>query len=87
MELNVIVLVVLGIVNVPVYVAIGKAFFGGWTDFWDAVRFLATPDVFSAIRGEYMADWWAEAKLGIFIAVCGGCVYGEYRLIQDLFLL
>ncbi|MDP6470357.1 MAG: hypothetical protein QGI81_05085 [Pseudomonadales bacterium] len=79
-------LIVLGVVNIPVYVLIGKGIFGSWGDFWDAVAFWFTPDLISAFRGEYMDDWWGELKLSFFLIACGVCVYGEYLLIAKYFL-
>ncbi len=86
MDKNIVVLIVLGVANIPLYLLIGKVFLGGWAGFWDAVKFWLTPDVLSAFNGEYWDDWWAELKLGLFIAACGGCVYGEYVLVQKLFM-
>ena len=86
MDGDTVVLVVLGVVNIPLYLLIGKILFGSWTDFGEAVRFWFTPDIFSMFRGEYMDDWAAELKLGLFIVVCGGCVYAEYLLIEKLFM-
>jgi hypothetical protein len=70
------------VINAPVYVLIGKIVFGTWEDFWEAVRFWFTPDLFSAFMGEFWEDVWAELKLFVFLAVCAGCVYGEYALVQ-----
>ena len=84
--MNVTLLVVLGVVNIPLYIFIGKLFFSDWDDFGEAIRFWFTPDLWSAFRGEYWEDWLAELKLGLFLVACGGCVYGEYVLIHKLFM-
>ena len=86
MDGNIVIIIVLVLVNIPLYLLIGKVFFGGWEDFWDAVKFWLTPDLFSLFKGEYWEDCWAEMKLGFFIIACGGCVFGEYMLIQKLFM-
>ena len=86
MDGKIIGLIVLGVVNIPLYMFIGKLIFGDWADFWEAVKFWLTPDLFSLFRGEYWDDWWAEIKLGFFIVACGGCVFGEYMLIHKLFM-
>jgi hypothetical protein len=74
--------VLLVVINAPVYVLIGKIVFGTWEDFWEAIRFWFTPDLFSAFMGEFWEDAWAELKLFLFFAACAGCVYGEYSLVQ-----
>ncbi len=73
--------VVLGIVNIPVYWGLGWVLFRSLDDFLESIRFWLTPDLFSAFRGEFMDDWWAELKLGLWIAACTGCVFGEAYLI------
>ncbi len=77
--------VALGVVNVPVYWGLGWVMFNSWDEFGEAVRFWITPDLFSAFRGEFAADWWAEIKLGIWVSGCTGCVYGEAYLIDKIF--
>ena len=84
--MNWVLLIILLVVNAPVYLLLGKWLFGGWDDFGEAIVFWIKPDFFSAIDGELGADWWAEIKLGIFIAACGGLIYGEYHYISSHFL-
>ena len=45
-------------------------------DFLECVRYYFTPDILSMLRGEWAEDWWAEFKLGIYLAVSvgGGCL-------------
>ena len=86
MDKNVIILIVLSVVNIPLYLVIGKVMFGGWAEFWDAIKFWFTPDVLSMLKGEYADDFWAEMKIGLFIVLCGVCVFGEFTLIQRLFM-
>lgn len=84
--MNTTLLIILAVVNIPVYLYLGKLFFGDWAGFWEVVRFWFTPDIISAFRGEYWEDWSAELKLGIFLVGCGAIVYGEYLLISKIFL-
>lgn len=74
--------IVLGVVNVPVYWGLGWVMFNSWDEFGEAIRFWITPDLFSAFRGEFVNDWWAELKLGVWASGCMGCVYGEAFLID-----
>jgi hypothetical protein len=68
---------VLAVLNVPVYILIGRQMFEDWQDFWECVRFYLTPDLLSAIRGERWDDLWAELRLFFFLAVCAIVVGAE----------
>lgn len=70
--------IILGVANVPVYLLLGRAVFGGWGEFWECVRFWLTPDLFSLVRGEWGEDWVAEFKLLAWAVVCAGIVWGEH---------
>ena len=35
------------VVDIPLFILIGKLFFGCWGDFWDAIVFWFTPDTYS----------------------------------------
>ena len=70
--------------NMPLYIGLGWVIFRTWDKFWEAVRFWFTPDLLSALRGEYYEDWVGELKLGLWIALCVGCVWAESALINIL---
>ena len=59
------------IVNVPLYLYLGRFFFGDWESFLRCVRFWFTPDALSFFRGEWDEDRWSEMKLGLFFLLCG----------------
>lgn len=84
--MNVTLLLILGVVNIPLYILVGKLFFRGWDDFWESIKFWFTPDILSLFLGQFWEDFFAELKLGLFLVTCGGCVYGEYALIHKLFM-
>ena len=44
--------VLIVVLNVPVFVLWGWVLFRTWEDFWEAVRFLLKPDLWSFIDGE-----------------------------------
>jgi hypothetical protein len=73
--------VILGIVNIPVYVFLAKLFFNTWDELGEAIAFWITPDIISAFRGEFWEDWWAELKLGVWILSCVGIVSAEAQLL------
>ena len=73
------------VVDIPLFIFIGKLFFGCWSDFWEAIVFWIKPDLWSAIDGTLTEDWWAEAKLAFFIVTCGAITYGELWIIVKMF--
>ena len=77
--------ITMAVVNIPLFIFIGKLFFGCWGDFWDAIVFWFTPDTYSMLTGNLTEDWLAEGKLGLFIVSCGAIVFGELWLIVKLF--
>ena len=74
-------LVVLIVLNIPFYLFLGKRFFGNWAGFWAALRFWFTPQIVSALRGEFHDDIWAELKLWIFFVICAFLLTCEFALI------
>jgi len=61
--------VIIIITNLPLYVLWGWVLFRSWETFWDAVRFLFKPELWSFIDGEYLDDLIAESKLAIWFIV------------------
>lgn len=43
--------------------------FGDWEEFVECVRFWFTPELWSALKGEWHDDVWAEIKLLIFFGL------------------
>lgn len=76
--------IVLAVVNIPLYVLLGRIFFKSVEDFRQAVRFRPTPGFLFLFRGEYWKEWRAELKLAFFVIACAATVYGEYLAIQAL---
>ncbi len=85
MEKNLPFILVLSAINIPLFIIVGKLFFGNWWEFWDCIKFWFKPDSWSWIDGEYWDDVKSELKLGVFFAACGFIVYGEYTLIIKSF--
>ena len=44
------------ILNIPLYLYLGKRFFGNWKGFQKAVDFWFTPDIVSALKGKFHDD-------------------------------
>jgi len=78
---------ILSAVNLPAYFLVGWALFKDWDEFIEAVVFWLKPDLWSALSGELMDDWWAEMKLGFFLAACTGLVFVEGALVVEPHIL
>ncbi len=77
--------VILGIVNIPVYIAVAWVLFDTRANFLEALRFLGTSNWISALRGEAVEDYWETMKLGVWVAGCAAFVVGEAWLINRIF--
>lgn len=76
--------IVLAVVNIPLYVLLGKIFFGRLDDFRTAVRFRPAPGFAFLFRGEFRKEWRAELRLALFMIACATMVYAEYVGIHAL---
>ncbi len=76
--------IVLAVVNIPLYAAVGMLFFRTWDEFRNAARVRPTPGFAPLFRGEYWKEWRGELKLALFMVACAAMVYGEFLGIQLL---
>ena len=72
--------VLLVIVNVPIFILLGKVFFGSWAGFGEAVWYNMMPDLLSLVTGRFRADLVAELKLMGWGFCCAGAIFGELYL-------
>lgn len=82
---NVPLIILLAVVNIPLYWLFYRALFADVDELADAIRFWITPEIFSAFRGEYVDDIWAELKLFFLVGGCVALVIGEYVGLQGYF--
>ena len=85
-KISIPVLVGLALLNIPLYLLLGKFWFGGWAEFGECLRFWITPDSWSFWRGEGMEDFLSEFKLGAFFLLCVAAVCAKYYGVQMIFL-
>ena len=57
---------ILFVCGLPFMLMLGKLLFGSWHGFFEALRFMLTPDLVSLFRGEGLDDQWASLKLIVF---------------------
>ncbi|MGI5997970.1 MAG: hypothetical protein ACOX89_04840 [Lutispora sp.] len=77
-------IVILLVLNIPIYRKIFYFIFRDSDDFRESVRYSFTPDIFSLLRGRYWKDQMGELKLSIFIVACIAVVFLEYLVIGSL---
>ncbi|MFC1601869.1 hypothetical protein ACFL34_05915 [Candidatus Sumerlaeota bacterium] len=69
--------VILSVVNIPLYVVVGYAFFDSWDKFFESITCWLTPDMVSAARGDYWDDRAGTFRLFLFLLTCGILVWAE----------
>ncbi len=81
--------IILLIINVPLYIIIGKLLFGGLKDFWRVEKYFSFP-VFIRMTRFFKEDFeqeWAGYKLHIFLFwICVVLYLLQYALIKAIFL-
>ncbi|MBU7320512.1 hypothetical protein [Paenibacillus oleatilyticus] len=82
MDWHAIFIIVLVILNFPVYRFIYKLIFSDPEDFDESVKFSFTPDFISFFRGKYWQDKWGTFKLQMYIFLCLAVVALEYMAVD-----
>ena len=79
--MNVLPWIVLIALNLPLFGLLSGIFFRqeGLTG---AIRYWFMPDLVSLVRGEYIDDQWAEAKLLNYAIVCGLAIWSELGFLE-----
>jgi hypothetical protein len=75
------------VLNAPVYLLLGRLFFGDFAGFFRSLRYVLTPDLFSALRGEFWDDRWESAKFLAWVVVSGLVVLAEHQLLRQAGML
>lgn len=83
-KIKALLVMILLVLNIPVYGKIFHFIFADSDDFKESVRYYFTPDIVSLFRGKYWKDRIGEFKISIFITVCIAVVALEYLVIMSL---
>ncbi len=78
-------IVILALVNIPVYILLGKVYFGSWSKFFDCVKYWLTNDTSSYLRWEQWEDVRSTFNLYLFLGGCAAMIAGEYYLIGKFY--
>ncbi|WP_028551565.1 hypothetical protein [Paenibacillus sp. UNC451MF] len=84
MNWSILILILLFIINYPVYRFIFKLFFYDADEFEESVRYSFTPNFISFFRGEYWKDKFSTVKLQAYSLVCIIVVVLEFALINKM---
>ena len=71
---------ILVLVNIPVFLALGRLIFGGWEDFLLIARHWTRADWYRNLQSQWQEEPWFTAKLPLFVGVCMLLVVLEYLM-------
>lgn len=84
MTYELIMVIVLLLLNIPIYKFIFRIFFEDEIDYNESIRHTFTPNIISLFRGEYWKDRINTARLQFYILICVGIVVLEYFILNKL---
>lgn len=84
MTFELIMVIVLLLLNIPIYKFIFRIFFEDEGDYNESIRHTFTPNIISLFRGEYWKDRINTARLQFYILICVGIVVLEYFILNKL---
>lgn len=84
MTFELVTIIVLFLLNIPIYKFLFRIFFVDENDYNESIRHTFTPNIISFFRGEYWKDRINTARLQFFILICIGIVVLEYILLNKL---
>lgn len=71
---------ILLIVNIPVFLGLGRVIFTDWDGFIEAVRFWTRVDGALTLKREWQEDRWGTSKLPVFILLSVALVLIEHLM-------
>ena len=77
-------IIVLIIVNIPLFIKIKDSFYSDKRELKEAGKYIFTPDIISLFRGEYFKDRISEIKFGMMIFIFCIIIFIEYSIISAL---
>jgi len=79
-------LIIIGILilDIPLFVYLGKIWFGGWNSFIGEFKWNFIPDLASLLSGRYLKDKKAEQNSQLFGVVCLMIVLFELTILSEI---
>lgn len=82
MTYGLVMIIVLLLLNIPIYNFLFRFFFENEHDYNESIRHTFTPNIISLFRGEYWRDRFNTARLQFYILICIGVVVLEYIMLN-----
>lgn len=80
-EIHIVILLIL-LVNIPIFKRIFKYIFPTKEEFIEALKYSFIPNLYSLFKGNYLKDWAAEMKIFFLWFSCMIIIVVEYILIN-----
>ena len=74
---------ILIVLNVPVFLFIGRGMFGSWSFFLSCFKWNFIPDWFSFLAGKIRRDYEGENRTGLYFFYCVSIVMIELIIISN----
>lgn len=84
MNWDIMIVIILFILNIPVFKFIYRMFFSDPNEYNESVRYTFTPNIVSLFRGQYWKDKIGTARLQFFILLCLLVIFLEYTLVNKV---
>ena len=68
---------ILVLVNIPVFLGLGRIIFSDWNSFFEALRLWTSADWWFTLQKQWQLDRWDTAKLPVFVLGCVALVLLE----------
>jgi len=68
------------LVNIPVYLGLGRIIFSDWDGFIEALRLWTSADWWLTLEKQWRLDRWSTAKLPVFVLACVALVVLEHLM-------
>lgn len=86
MNKSLIIVIILLIIDLPLFIVIGKIMYHGWDDFCDDFKWNLIPDIFSLFTGRFLKDKRGELNSQLYFFVCFIILFLELVVVNEVFL-
>jgi hypothetical protein len=86
MNESLIILIILLVLDVPLFLYLGSLIFGGWAGFYESIKWSLIPDFLSLLAGKLLKDMKNELKLSLFLSICLVILFLEMLFVVEFIL-
>ena len=84
MNESLIIVIVLLILDLPLFILIGKLMYSGWDDFGSDFKWNLIPDIFSVFTGRFLRDKSGEFNSQFFMLICFIILFLELLIAREV---